>query len=298
MIAAGGRAPARALFSGLIDYAGLFPPAQLPMPAAVHNYAHYLHIPFSWMLGRFVVPAARLEEFELEAMPHFSPATESGWRLTLLSTDPAQDAGRLRDFNSRNAGAVIDNVEVKTGSSAAIESAAGCFPDGVQVYCEIPVFAAGPLLAAVASVRVRAKLRCGGVTADVFPSSLEVASFLRQCHAAGVSFKLTAGLHHAIRGTYPLTYEANSPAAVMHGFLNVFLAAAWVKTGLDILETVELLEERTASNFVFLPDAVRWRSRRLSTEAIQEARGNFALSFGSCSFSEPVAELRNLSLIP
>jgi hypothetical protein len=147
-------------------------------------------------------------------------------------------------------------------------------------------------------MRVGAKLRCGGITADVFPSSLEVASFLRQCHAAGVSFKLTAGLHHAIRGAYPLTYEANSPTAVMHGFLNVFLAAAWVKAGLGIQETVELLEERTASNFAFLPDAVRWRSRRLSTEAIRETRGNFALSFGSCSFSEPVAELRKLNLIP
>src|SRR5262245_38924762 len=52
----------RALLGGIIDYAGLFPPAQLPLEEAIRNYARYRTEPESWMLGRFVIPATRLKE--------------------------------------------------------------------------------------------------------------------------------------------------------------------------------------------------------------------------------------------
>ena len=53
--------------AGLTDYAGLFPPAELGMREAVRNYAEYLNGPDSACLGRFIVPADRIDEFEIAA---------------------------------------------------------------------------------------------------------------------------------------------------------------------------------------------------------------------------------------
>ena len=50
----------RALLEGVFDYAGLFPPARLDMAETVRNYARYLDDEHAWMLGRFIVPTARL----------------------------------------------------------------------------------------------------------------------------------------------------------------------------------------------------------------------------------------------
>src|SRR6202171_3587103 len=52
------------LLHDLIDYAGLFPPASLAMAPSVANYDAYLRSEWSWILGRFIVPAPRLSEFE------------------------------------------------------------------------------------------------------------------------------------------------------------------------------------------------------------------------------------------
>ena len=68
----------RILLSDAIDYAGLFPPASLDMPAAAENFARYLNCEFRWMLGRFVVPAERLAELEKLLKPNRA----RGWRVT------------------------------------------------------------------------------------------------------------------------------------------------------------------------------------------------------------------------
>src|SRR5262245_38742298 len=51
-----------AFLAGIIDYAGLFPPALLPLQQAMTNYLRYRSCAESWMLGRFICPAARLKE--------------------------------------------------------------------------------------------------------------------------------------------------------------------------------------------------------------------------------------------
>ena len=70
------------LLDGLIDYAGLFPPAALSMPAAVAAYARYVIGTDRAMLGRFVVPAARLADFTaaVDALPHGAPTPRAPWR--------------------------------------------------------------------------------------------------------------------------------------------------------------------------------------------------------------------------
>ena len=72
-----------------------------------------------------------------------------------------------------------------------------------------------------------AKIRTGGLTADAFPSTAQIIRFTRTCLAANVPFKATAGLHHPIRCFKPLTYAPDAPSGMMHGFLNVSLAAGF-----------------------------------------------------------------------
>ncbi|HEX7807360.1 MAG TPA: hypothetical protein VF608_01500, partial [Thermoanaerobaculia bacterium] len=103
-----------------------------------------------------------------------------------------------------------------------------------------------------------------------------------------VAFKATAGLHHPLRCVRPLTYEPNAPTGLMHGFVNVFLAAAMIE------DAEAILEERDASAFAFDDDGASWRDRRVSTEALEKLRSHCAISFGSCSFEEPIDDLRAL----
>jgi hypothetical protein len=113
----------------------------------------------------------------------------------------------------------------------------------------------------------------------------------------GVPFKATAGLHHLIRGEYPLTYEANSPTATMYGFLNVFLASAFCASGSSESAVLSVLEETNPRAFRFDDTGVWWRDHFVVYEQLPIVRQTVATSFGSCSFTEPVAEARNFQII-
>jgi len=135
---------------------------------------------------------------------------------------------------------------------------------------------------------LRAKIRTGGLTPDAIPSSKTIADFLRECAQHGVPFKATAGLHHPIRCVRPLTYEPDAPRGTMHGFINVFMAAA-------ILPHAEaILEEDNPNAFHFDDDTASWRGHAVLTDDLARVREEFAISFGSCSFEEPVKDLQEL----
>ncbi len=139
-----------------------------------------------------------------------------------------------------------------------------------------------------------AKVRTGGLTADAVPMPGEIADFLNQAAERRVPFKATAGLHHPIRGSHQLTYAADSPHAIMHGFINVFIAAGFAWHGAGRSAVIGVLHECDPDSFEFFDDALTWRGRSLSTAQIAEARRDFAHSFGSCSFDEPTEDLRAL----
>lgn len=291
----------RLLLGELIDYAGLFPPAALPMQEAVHNYAQYISGEYNWMLGRFITPAARLDEFERAALEHTRLYTESSraWRVSVLGgNNPALDLKAIDEFNQRHTGSIqIDTLETKASTADEIEAFAGADYAKLAVYIEIPIVEdPHPLIAAIARAGARAKARTGGITPEAFPSSENVVRFLVACASSGVAFKATAGLHHPLRSVNRLTYEPDSASGLMHGFLNVFLAAAWIRAGMNDKDAVELLEEKDAATFRFGEDAVEWRNHWLAKEEIAAARNRFAAAFGSCSFSEPVEDLRALDL--
>lgn len=146
------------------------------------------------------------------------------------------------------------------------------------------------------------KIRTGGITADAFPAPDQIAAFLVHAAAADVPFKATAGLHHAVRAHYPLTYEPNCSSAVMHGFLNLFLAATLVRTrGLEGPEGIRIatamLEETDPGAFRFSDSLVTWREYGVTDQDLAEAREQFCLSYGSCAFDEPLTELQRLKIV-
>ncbi len=291
----------QALLTGLIDYAGLFPPAALDMPTAVRNYAAYRKSEHGWMLGRFVVPVARLAEFEAAAVDYLPlPDANEAWLLSVLAgVDLNDDSTKIVEFNQRHwQSALIDTLEIKTASAAGIGQAAELTRGKLAVYCEIPI-ANDPaeLIKTIADAEVRAKVRTGGVIAEAFPSSHDLARFIATCAKEDVSFKATAGLHHPLRSANRLTYEPDSPRALMHGFLNVFIAAGFAQFGLETELLIEILEERSPEAFVFDSGGVRWRDHDLVLAHLRNTRSLFAISFGSCSFTEPLEDLQRLGLL-
>ena len=289
---------ARALLRDLIDYAGLFPPASLTLAQAVANYDSYLHSEWNWILGRFIVPVARLGEFEetCSGLPRTVGTDLAKWRVSvLLGADPGADVERIRQFNHRMA--AVESVEVKVANAEEIAPLSKIIPVDIAAYFEVPLSDPARCIAAVAASGRRAKIRTGGETADKFPASAIVIEFIRQCAASNVPFKATAGLHHPLRSVHRLTYQPESPSGIMHGFLNLFLAAAFVRVGMQSDILVQLMEEQSEEAFHFDLDGVSWRQHRLAPREIAEARRAFAISFGSCSFTEPITDLRTLHLL-
>lgn len=291
----------RTLLAGIVDYAGLFPPSQLSMGEAVLNYATYHNSNLNWMLGRFVVPAARLDEFVAEAKDFYTAKNNGAWKLSALDGgDLFETIRRIEDFNAANgAYARCDTLELKAAGAAEIERAAEILPSYLTPYFEIAVDESlSETVPALLLTRQRAKIRTGGITPETILSSHDIARFMRTCLAAGVPFKATAGLHHPLRCVKPLTYDPGSVKAKMHGFLNVFLAAAFIREGFKPALVQEILEEEFAEAFTFENNGIWWRQEYfLGLPQLQRLRESNLISFGSCSFTEPAEELQELGIL-
>jgi hypothetical protein len=294
-----------ALLAGLVDYAGLFPPSSENMHDAVENYASYRASEDRPALGRFIVPVSRLKELE-EAGASLMPRghDEEPWRLSVLVVGDVHTAAEeMRSFNSRHrsgssgGNAVIDVAELKAGTTDEIARQSAELSDSFTLYFEIPIAGdVAPLVQAIARAGARAKVRTGGVTPQTIPPADEVISFITACRRERVPFKATAGLHHPIRGSYKLTYEPNSPIGTMYGFLNVFVAAALIYAGESRETGIAALQESDPSAFTFEDDAILWRDKRIGADQVAASRREFAISFGSCSFREPLDEVAPLIL--
>ncbi len=335
------------LMLAIIDYAGLFPPATLPLEPALRNFATYRNGLRSHMLGRFICPAGRLVELDACA-GELSRADEPPWRFSALGSSGLDaecfaaglvgDVEAMRTFmeahddlqapahrgraiteaiETRLPGSVVTNRDgaatqaLVRQTADTVRSLDAHLPAGaVQVFLEIPFLGewrhnTRSAISAVAAYNaetsatdhgnpVGVKIRTGGAKASMIPSIEQVAFFIHNCREKQVRFKATAGLHHPLRhDSSELDVETK-----MHGFLNVF-GAAILSHALEFPESTlrEMLEDESAESFSFDDQGLRWRDHCASSDQIARTRREFAISFGSCSFTEPIEDLQKLGLL-
>ncbi len=288
------RPSVRAAFAGLIDYAGLFPPAQLSLDAAQTEYEAARRGPHAWMLGRFIVSAPLI-------------ATWSGVKLPFsVIVDAEPDAiERLATLAAKSAH--IESLEIPLPKNASVDEVAGAIGRlGADIAIaglgDVPAFVELPrgenwlgslpvAMNSLARAELGGKLRCGGVTAEAFPSVAEVAAFIAAARDANVAFKATAGLHHPIRHRDP------ARGFMMHGFLNLIAAAALApRVDSPTLQRIVAEEEPTA--FTFDDAFFSWRNERIDVAELTQTRNDAFVGYGSCSFSEPVEDLAALGFLP
>ncbi len=303
----------RTLLTGLLDYAGLFPPAKLEMAPAVENFARAKAGEDEWLLARFICPVSRLRECS-EAAAALMPGTfarsgyrEQGadgerWRISAIVDGPLVDCINTIDaFNEHHSKddhgrAQVDMVELKVTKVSEIDDTLDELPEDLFPFFEFPVTTdCRGFIAALAGNAAAAKIRTGGIVGNAFPTIAEVAAFLHACNDADVPFKATAGLHHPVRGKFRLTYEKDAPSCTMHGFLNLFLAAAVVRAKrVDPAVTQAILAGEDPADFRISEELIGWREHLLTTLEVARIREAFALSFGSCSIDEPLDDLAKL----
>jgi hypothetical protein len=302
--------PLRALLANSVDYAGLFPPAKLPLEPALQNHAEYVRDPDSWMLGAFILPVAEfaaaapsVSQFDREHPLRISalgPKTDNQTAFLAAVAAAMESIDSFRATFGDRAG--IEQFEMPLPADLSAETVDGiraCIADPrLNTFWEAPPSAADNAIELIANNnqqhggrKLGFKLRTGGVTAEAFPSSAEIAAALTAAGTRRVPIKFTAGLHHPVR----LFHE--SVQTRMHGFLNVLgagvlsLEHGWTET-----QVVEMLEDEDPASFSFPDGAFAWRDSRISAEQIRGHR-ELVTSFGSCSFDEPREDLRALKLL-
>jgi hypothetical protein len=298
----------RALLAHSIDYAGMFPPCSLGLEPALRNQAEYVRSAEAWMLGAFVLPIEQfdatrqlLSQFDAQhplRVAALGPKTASvdAFLDALDDADPA-----IRSLARHNVDLVsISHLEmflprdVNVASLTEAKSILGDLP----VFWEAPSDRAEQTIALLAEFNSDAdlatfgyKLRTGGVAADAFPTSMQIAKALVTPATHQLPIKFTAGLHH------PLRQYREEVQTKMHGFLNVLGAAVLAaEQRWDTNQTAMMLEDENVDSFSFSDDFFAWREWRIDTNRLQYRR-RFVVSFGSCSFNEPREDLRALKLL-
>lgn len=319
----------RLLLEDVIDYAGAFPPASLPLSEAIKNFARYRLSPEAWMLGRFVVQASRLSDLDAlaglfadEPPFRFSVLAGRGDEPSMFVDELTSDVGLVASFRQRHGrGVSIDALEmripedllttdvVRVGRFLADVDAVLAAHDlrNADMFFEVALdqnhrqttpIVAGALNSFNRNRTIEehgsagVKMRTGGTEADAFPSADSLAFGIAACRDAGIPFKATAGLHHPVR------HFSQDLDVVMHGFLNLFVAAV-LATAEHSKEAdlVSVLMEDDGHTFVFTEDGIEWKGHRANIDVIRRTRRDYAASFGSCSFTEPIEDLHALGLL-
>src|SRR6266403_4882911 len=297
----------QALLATSIDYAGMFPPCRLQLESALRNQAEYVRSPDAWMLGPFVLP---VEQFEAtrQLLSQFDPAHPL--RVAALGPKTENADAFLETLEGVDAAirSLSSNVDLVAMSHLEIflphDVDLALLKEARSIVGDLPVFWEAPPDSAEQTAALLAehnsdedaatfgyKLRTGGVTADAFPTSAQIASALVTPATHQLPIKFTAGLHHPIR---QFREEVKTK---MHGFLNVLGAAVLTaENQWTAHQTSIMLEDENADSFSFTDEFFAWREWKISVERLQYRR-KFVASFGSCSFDEPREDLHALGLL-
>jgi len=311
---------ARCFFSNMVDYAGLFPPAGLPLEVAVKNFLKYRESSSSWILSRFVITAESFRSLQDDLLAHFS--ADNPFRISLLVGDSDSEIAEVFSLVERSEGRVLlDMIECRiqehSNSLDVLRNKhefliSSHFAEGLSsIFFELALHSdwEESMKKVVEEIAARNsesrllsgfKLRCGGIQNHLIPSPESIAITLETVSAHAVPIKFTAGLHHPFR--HAPRSEEGERTELVHGFFNVYFAAlvAFLRNEpasalVPILSaTVLSATEDNVELPVFDASSVSWFGHRLLFSEIEKARHELVLSFGSCSFEEPVMDAENL----
>ncbi len=299
-------AASRALFSHLVDYAGMFPPAALNPATALNNYIRYQNDSNSWILSSFLATAAQIRALRVE----LSGVKIDRLPVSLIASSRAPDlSGVVADLKALAAGTSLVGIEGSLAPDTAIgtqieayervldEVAKSSSDVRPTLFLEAPhgddwertcieMLSYSVRAASIQGSRIGLKLRCGG-TPDLIPSTRRIVFALRETAAHQIPIKFTAGLHKPFRTTSP-----NQPEhTIAHGYFNVFFTALLShRAEIPPSELERLLQDTGSLNPVFSDGGIEWLGFSLRTEDISHLRAKLVTSFGSCSFDEPTHE--------
>lgn len=244
------------------DDAAIFPPGDMPLPQAIAAHRVHRASAYADLVGPLVVG--------LSELPWLAGEGPLDVAVVVTGAEGAAEAvataGALADIH-------LVALEVKDATVASLREAIK-EPEGVAVYVEVPRDGRGAeIIAHLADSGYHAKVRTGGVQAQMYPSEHELAAAVVALTSVGVRFKATAGLHHALRNTDPETgYE-------QHGFVNLLAATGRAQAGAPVEEVAAVLAERDPARLPALPQRAALRS------------------IGTCVITEPVEELAALGWV-
>jgi hypothetical protein len=313
----------------IIDYAGLFPPAKLDLKPALEEYARTRGGAHSWMLGRFIVDTRRIGD-----LARLSRETLSGTNVPVqlcVILGSAESAGEALDTARADIETVrsviagyrdtvfVDGFEIRIPAQTVETAVCASFLAGLrdiiesagirgaELFAEVPATlewrrndtAAVEGFAAYATSfpddttlrRTGFKLRCGGLEPQAFPPAERIAGIIADCRDQMVPLKFTAGLHHPVR------FHDPGLGVTQHGFLNVFGAGVMASAlNTSRAELTECLLDENSYSFRFDGARFHWRDRVVTTAQIARGREALVTAFGSCSFDEPLDDLRTLGI--
>jgi hypothetical protein len=289
-------ASVKTLLSSIVDYAGLFPPANLDLPQVIDRYQRYRHASESWMLGRFVLPLSKLSEL-VSLLLSFPEDNSDPWPLSIiLSTDLNSAIAQIISFNHPTL--TIQSLEISPLSPADIKAIGAQIPPYLDCFFEIPMTEPiTPYLDVLQTLGASAKIRTGGIAEASFPSTTQLGQCLLAFAKAQVPFKATAGLHHALPGCHPMTYGLDSLSTSMQGFLNLAIASALAYTQRVTLgELLEVLQASTMDG--------KEQEEEKSPRASRENHSGFQMQMNGIlwgdhylSLAELEADLKGLKLL-
>ena len=273
----------RALLDQAIDYAGMFPPCGLALEPALRNQANYVRSSEAWMLNGFVLPVEQFDaarQFLSEFDPHhplrvaaLGPKTTKADAFLdgLYNTETAISSFSRYDVDLVS----ISHLEMflpEDVDSASLKAARSIVSE-LLVFLEAPPERAEQTIALIAGhnshedmPKFGYKLRTGGVTADAFPTSAQIATRSVTAATHQLPIKFTAGLHHPIR------QFRDEVKTKMHGFLNVLGAAVLAaEHQWDADQAAMMLEDEDPGSFSFTDDFFAWRDWKIDTERCNTA---------------------------
>jgi hypothetical protein len=268
----------RGLLHGLIDDAAVFPPGNASVAAAVAEHRGHRSAWYADCIGPLLLRPTQVAE----ALELVRSGDVVG--IGLVAQSGLLDAASARDLLLDQDSAVLAQLEVALPAEHDVGQAArsllGELAFSVPTYIEVPRSGWAPALDVLAEDGAEhAKYRTGGETPQAHPTEDELAEFLHGCLDRNLGFKLTAGLHHAVRTTTDLGFE-------QHGLLNVLAAVSAGLDGADRDDVAALLAQRDVDSLMAVVDKAE----------VGAVRRLFR-SFGCCGVTDPIDELVVLGLL-